>query len=137
MPAAQTGVQFTNTLSTAILIVNKNLLNGSGVALGDYDSDGLCDIYLCRLDGDNTLYRNLGGWRFEDTTAASSTDCPGQFSTGAVFSDVDGDHDLDLLVTAMGQPNRLFRNDGGGKFADVTAGAGIGTRHGSGDSGPG
>lgn len=39
MPPAQTGVQFTNTLSTAILIGNKNLLNGSGVALGDYDGD--------------------------------------------------------------------------------------------------
>jgi hypothetical protein len=60
MPPAQTGVQFTNTLSTALLIGNKNLLNGSGVALGDYDGDGLCDVYLCRLDGDNALYRNLG-----------------------------------------------------------------------------
>jgi len=131
MPPAQTGLQFTNTLATAILVGNKNLLNGSGVALGDYDSDGLCDIYLCRLDGNNALYRNLGGWRFEDVTAASGTACPGQFSTGAVFSDVDGDHDLDLLVTAMGQPNRLFRNDGHGTFTDVTAAAGIGTRYGS------
>ena len=39
MPPAQTGVQFRNTLSTAILIGKKNLLNGSGVALGDYDGD--------------------------------------------------------------------------------------------------
>ena len=39
MPPAKTGVQFTNTLSTAILIGKKNLLNGSGVALGDYDGD--------------------------------------------------------------------------------------------------
>jgi len=131
MPPAQTGVQFTNTLSTAILIGNKNLLNGSGVALGDYDGDGLCDIYLCRLDGDNALYRNLGGWRFKDVTAASGTACPKQFSTGSVFADVDGDHDLDLLVTAMGQPNRLFRNNGDGSFTDATATAGIGTRYGS------
>ncbi len=131
MPTAQTGVQFTNTLSTAILIGNKNLLNGSGVALGDYDGDGLCDIYLCRLDGDNALYRNLGGWRFKDVTAASGTACPKQFSTGSVFADVDGDHDLDLLVTAMGQPNRLFRNNGDGSFTDATATAGIGTRYGS------
>ncbi|MDP7048830.1 MAG: VCBS repeat-containing protein [Verrucomicrobiota bacterium] len=131
MPQARTGVQFTNTLSTAILITNKNLLNGSGVALGDYDGDELCDIYLCRLDGDNVLYRNLGNWRFEDVTSASGTACPGQFSTGAVFADVDGDHDLDLLVTAMGQPNRLFRNDGRGAFIDATATAGIGTRYGS------
>ena len=131
MPPKQTGVQFTNTLSTAILIGNKNLLNGSGVALGDYDGDGLCDIYLCRLDGDNALYLNLGGWRFKDVTAASGIACPSQFSTGAVFADVDGDHDLDLLVTAMGQPNRLFLNNGDSTFADATATAGIGTRYGS------
>jgi hypothetical protein len=131
MPPAQTGVQFTNTLSTALLIGNKNLLNGSGVALGDYDGDGLCDVYLCRLDGDNALYRNLGDWRFKDVTAASGTACPSQFSTGAVFSDVDGDHDLDLLVTAMGQPNRLFRNNGDATFDDATATAGIGSRYGS------
>ena len=88
MPPKQTGVQFTNTLSTAILIGNKNLLNGSGVALGDYDGDGLCDIYLSRLEGDNALYRNLGGWQFKDVTAAIGTACPSQFSTGSVFADV-------------------------------------------------
>lgn len=116
MPPKQTGVQFTNTLSTAILIGNKNLLNGSGVALGDYDGDGLFDIYLSRLEGDN---------------AASGIACPSQFSTGSVFADVDGDHDLDLLVTAMGQPNRLFLNNGDSTFADATTTAGIGTRYGS------
>ena len=58
MDSTKTGVQFTNTLSSRILISNKNLLNGSGVAMGDYDNDGLCDIYLCRLDGDNVFYRN-------------------------------------------------------------------------------
>tara|TARA_B110000444_G_scaffold221623_1_gene223095 strand:- start:939 stop:4289 length:3351 start_codon:yes stop_codon:yes gene_type:complete len=131
MPQKQTGVQFTNTLSTAILIGNKNLLNGSGVALGDYDGDGLCDIYLSRLDGENGLYRNLGDWRFKDVTTTSGIACPSQFSTGAVFADVDGDHDLDLLVTAMGQPNRLFLNNGDSTFTDATATAGIGTRYGS------
>ena len=131
MNPAQTGVQFTNTLSTLILISNKNLLNGSGVAMGDYDNDGHCDIYLCRLDGSNVMYRNLGNWKFEDTTAATGTGCPSQFSSGATFADVDGDRDLDLFVTAMGQPNRLFQNDGSGKFTDITATSGIGTRFGS------
>ena len=131
MNPAYTGVQFTNTLSTLILISNKNLLNGSGVALGDYDNDGRCDIYLCRLDGSNVMYRNLGNWKFEDTTAATGTACPSQFSSGATFADVDGDRDLDLFVTAMGQPNRLFRNDGNGKFTDITKASGIGTRFGS------
>ena len=131
MNPAQTGVQFTNTLSTVILISNKNLLNGSGVAMGDYDNDGHCDIYLCRLDGSNVMYRNLGNWKFEDTTATTGTACPSQFSGGATFADVDGDNDLDLFVTAMGHPNRLFRNDGNGNFTDITAASGIGTRFGS------
>ena len=125
MIPAYTGVHFTNTLSTLILISNKNLLNGSGVALGDYDNDGRCDIYLCRLDGSNVMYRNLGNWKFEDTTAATGTACPSQFSSGATFADVDGDRDLDLFVTAMGQPNRLFLNDGNGKFTDISSTAGV------------
>ena len=131
MNPVETGVEFTNTLSTVILISNKNLLNGSGVAMGDYDNDGLCDIYLCRLDGNNVLYRNLGGWKFEDVTKTSGTACPSQFSTGATFADIDGDRDQDLIVTAMGQPNRLFQNQGNGKFEDITDISGIGTRFGS------
>ena len=63
---------------------------------------------------------------FEDTATATGTACPSQFSSGATFADVDGDRDLDLFVTAMGQPNRLFRNDGNGKFTDITT-ARIGT----------
>ena len=131
MDPARTGVQFTNTLSSRILISNKNLLNGSGVAMGDYNNDGLCDIYLCRLDGDNVLYRNLGEWKFENVTEIAGVACPSQFSTGATFVDVDGDQDLDLIVTAMGQPNRLFQNQSNGKFKDITDSSGIGTRYGS------
>ena len=131
MDSTKTGVQFTNTLSSRILISNKNLLNGSGVAMGDYDNDGLCDIYLCRLDGDNVFYRNLGGWKFENVTRTTGTACPSQFSTGATFADIDGDKDLDLLVTAMGQPNRIFQNQGNSKFKDITEASGIGTRYGS------
>ena len=82
MNPAQTGVQFTNTLSTLILISNKNLLNGSGVAMGDYDNDGHCDIYLCRLDGSNVMYRNLGDWKFEDTTAATARAVRRSFPAG-------------------------------------------------------
>ena len=38
------------------------------MALGDYDGDGRCDVYLCNLDGRNALFRNKGGWKFEDVT---------------------------------------------------------------------
>jgi hypothetical protein len=57
--------------------------------------------------------------------------CPGQTSTGAVFADLDGDSHLDLLVTSMGGPNALFRNDGRGHFTNLTAAAGLTSRLGS------
>jgi len=51
LPPGVTGVNFTNTLPDERAMTNANLMNGSGVALGDYDRDGLCDIYLCNLNG--------------------------------------------------------------------------------------
>ena len=116
----QTGIYFTNHLSDAQAAENQIRLVGSGVALGDVDGDGWCDIYLCRLDGPNVLYRNLGNWRFEDITARAGVACPEQYSTGAVFADVDGDGDLDLLVNALGGGTRLFLNDGQGHFLEAT-----------------
>ena len=58
------GVEFTNRLAR-VRMVNSNLLNGAGVAAGDIDGDGLCDLYFCRLEGGNELYLNRGGWRFQ------------------------------------------------------------------------
>src|SRR5205814_1735645 len=82
--------------------------------------DGLCDIYFCRLEGPNVLYRNLGNWKFEDVTDRAGVACPDQYSTGAVFADVDGDGDLDLLVNSIGGGTRLFLNDGKGHFQEAT-----------------
>jgi hypothetical protein len=130
-PASVTGVAFTNILPEARIMMNANLLNGSGVALGDHDGDGLCDLYLCNLNGTNALYRNLGDWRFTDVTAEAGAACPGQTSTGAVFADIDGDTDLDLLVTSMGGPNACFLNDGRGHFTNITTAAGLISRLGS------
>lgn len=131
LPAALTGVDFTNVLTEARIMMNANLLNGSGVALGDYDGDGRCDIYLCDLGGSNALFRNLGNWRFTNVTEAAGVACPGQTSTGAVFADLNGDGQLDLLVTSMGGPNTCFLNDGRGHFTNVTAAAGLVSRLGS------
>lgn len=124
-PNAALGVQFTNTLAFANAIQNHNLMNGAGVALGDYDRDGLCDIYLCNLDGKNALYRNLGGWRFENTASTAGVEAAHQSSTGACFADWNGDGHLDLFVSACGGPNALFINDGRGRFTDVTDSAGL------------
>jgi len=121
-----TGINFTNILSDPRSVANRNLLSGSGVACGDIDGDGLCDLYFCGLDSDNKLFRNLGNWKFQDITAsAGPIECPKQDSMGAAFADVDGDGDLDLIVNALGNGARLFLNDGKGQFTEATDAAGL------------
>ncbi len=121
-PATLTGVGFTNHLAEATVARNRLLELGSGVALGDIDGDGRVDVYFCRLEGDNVLYRNLGDWRFEDITARAGVACPDQYSTGCNLADLDGDGDLDLLVNSLGGGTRAFRNDGTGRFTEADMG---------------
>lgn len=128
---------------------------GMGAATGDYDSDGDVDLYLTNF-GANTLLRNNGNGTFTDVTRESGADDP-RWSTSAAFLDYDRDGDLDLFVcnyldfTVKGnkrclaptgepdycapnvyraQPSRLFRNEGGGRFADATQTAGVGAAFG-------
>ncbi len=124
---------------------------GIGCAVGDVDGDGWEDLYVANF-GANALYRNRGNGTFEDITAASGTG-DASFSTGATFFDADSDGDLDLYVVNYmdyrlddnkycgemkpgyraycgpeiypGSPDRLYRNDGNGRFTDVSREAGI------------
>lgn len=113
-----TGITFQNELTKDQIKENRNLLNGSGVATGDIDGDGLTDIYFARLDGPNKLYKNLGEWEFKDITEEAGLELENQFSTGVSFADMDGDGDLDLLVTALGNSNKIFINNGSGQFKE-------------------
>jgi enediyne biosynthesis protein E4 len=104
-----------------------------GVALFDYDGDGRLDIYLTdSLTVDtakdpraarSTLFRNLGGWKFEDVTDRAGIGHPG-WAMGVCTGDVDGDGAIDVYVTGL-QRNYLYRNDGKGAFTEIAVAAGV------------
>jgi hypothetical protein len=106
---------------------------GSGVALFDFDNDGLVDVFLpngTTLDGDGKgkgarphLYRNLGRLRFEDVAEKAGLARTG-WGQGACVGDYDDDGHRDLFVTHYGQ-SVLYRNQGDGTFKDVTEAAGL------------
>jgi hypothetical protein len=125
---------------------------GMGVAIGDFDNDGLPDIYVTGY-GHNVLYHNLGGCKFQDVTEKANV-AGGGFSVGAAWADYDRDGYLDLFVSRYvnsdlhhlpqpgsrafdyrgvqmevpqldGQSDILFRNRGDGTFEDVSRKAGV------------
>jgi len=106
---------------------------GGGVALFDADGDGLLDIYLCnggpiepapgKPDPPCRLYRNRGGWQFEDITETAGAPGP-SYAMGAAVGDYDGDGQADLFVSGW-RDQRLYRGKGGGRFEDVTARSGL------------
>jgi len=104
---------------------------GPGVAWGDVDGDDLPDLYLvqgggragCAVPGDRLL-RNLGGGRFEDVTSAAGLAGEDGAGMGALLADLDGDGDLDLYVANYGM-DRVYANDGTGRFSDVTEATGL------------
>ncbi|MBU6400406.1 MAG: VCBS repeat-containing protein, partial [Verrucomicrobia bacterium] len=131
---------------------------GMGVAIGDYDNDGLPDVFITAV-GRNHLFHNLGGGKFVDVTdQAGVGGWPGQWSTSAAWIDYDNDGKLDLFVCnyvqwsrdldlkagytipgigrAYGPPRHfegtfpyLYHNDGHGHFTDVSARAGVQVRN--------
>src|SRR5438132_4051043 len=100
--------------------------HGTGLAVADVDGDGLLDIYFVNQVGGNQLWRNLGGGRFENITAAAGVAVAGKVSVSASFADIDNDGDPDLYVTTVRGGNMLFENDGHGHFKDITAASGLG-----------
>jgi hypothetical protein len=109
---------------------------GGGVALLDYDADGLLDVFITGggyFDGPdkkqikghpNRLYKNLGQWKFQDVTAAVGLDRPVFYTNGCAAADYDSDGWPDLLVTGYGRLV-LYRNLKGERFEDVTDAAGL------------
>jgi hypothetical protein len=115
-----TGLEFTNAVSDSARFHNRILAAGSGAALGDVDADGRPDVYLAAAEGPNALFLNRGGWEFEEVTDAAGVGLADHPSKGAALADVNGDGDLDLLVSGLGARTRLFLNDGSGTFEEAT-----------------
>ncbi len=101
-----------------------------GVGLLDFDGDGRLDLFFVSGPspresecGRNRLYRNLGGWKFQDVTEAAGVGFSG-WSMGVSVGDFDGDGLPDLYVTNVG-PNLLYRNNGDGTFTESASRAGV------------
>jgi hypothetical protein len=144
IPSPEDGAPVPVTFELGALLPSKMYCGGAtkdhilesacgGVALFDYDGDGLLDIYIVtaaeltstrkRIAHRNALYRNLGGWKFEEVSRQAGVDLAA-WGSGACAGDFDGDGRLDLYVTNWG-PNALFRNRGDGTFEDASARAGV------------
>ena len=99
---------------------------GTGVAIGDYDGDGRPDIFVVAKTGTNHLFRNLGGFKFEDVTERAGVAGPlGAWKQGAAFADINNDGRLDLYVCRFGAPNLLYVNQGDGTFREEAAARGL------------
>ncbi|MDB4889108.1 MAG: ASPIC/UnbV domain protein [Gemmatimonadetes bacterium] len=120
-----TGITHSNDVDDEHAMANRNLLIGAGAALGDIDGDGRPDVFLASVEKPGALYHNDGGFHFTDVTTASGINTKGLATTGAVFTDVDGDGDLDLICGTLGGPLKLWLNDGNGHFTDATASSGL------------
>ncbi|WP_018616662.1 FG-GAP repeat domain-containing protein, partial [Segetibacter koreensis] len=121
LPSSQTGVNFTNTIyeNDALNILNEAYIyNGGGVGIGDFNNDGLEDIYFSGNMVSNKLYLNKGSLKFEDITASAGVGSEGKWCSGVSVADINGDGWMDIYVssTFLRDPkqrtNLLFINQG-------------------------
>jgi hypothetical protein len=100
--------------------------DGVGCAWGDYNNDGLLDLFMSNRPGYHRLYHNNGDTTFTDKAPEFGMSDPFGMGESVAWGDYDNDGFVDLYVVRMMQTNILYRNVAGGDFEDVTAFAGVG-----------
>lgn len=114
LPSSSTGVAFANIISendTLNILNQANIYNGGGVGIGDFNNDGLPDIYLAGNMVSNKLYLNKGFMKFEDHTNAAAVGGEGRWCTGVSVVDINADGWLDLYVAASFRKDPLLRTN--------------------------
>ena len=122
------GGQFVDVTEAAGLFESTG--RGLGVVAADFDGDDLIDLFVANDMSANYLYRNKGGFHFEEVGAiagaAASAEGGYKAGMGVACGDLDGDGKIDLAVTNYyGESTTFFRNLGGGMFADHSSAIGI------------
>jgi len=118
----QTNISFQNTLTEALntnILMYEYFYNGGGVACGDFNNDGMADLYFTSNMGENKLYLNKGNMQFQDITSISGAGGrPGPWKTGVNTVDINADGKLDVYLCYSGalppekRANQLFINTG-------------------------
>jgi enediyne biosynthesis protein E4 len=121
VPAADSGILFNNAIvetDSFNILTDEYIFNGGGVAVGDFNNDGLPDLYFTGNQVGNKLYLNEGNFKFKDITDISGTEAGDRWSTGVTVVDINGDGWLDIYVCAAmykdqeRRKNMLFVNQG-------------------------
>ena len=108
MDAEHTGIRFQNVLSESTFmngIVDNYYYNGAGLAVADFNGDGLQDIYFLSTLGDNALYLNKGDLRFEETAETAGVKSPHGYQVGAATVDINADGRMDIYLSNSGKFN--------------------------------
>ncbi len=132
--ASGAGIDFINTLEYTEELnpyTFRSFYNGGGVGLGDFNNDGLLDIFFTGNLVSNKLYFNNGNFTFKDITKSSGLGTEGVWTTGVSVVDINGDGYLDIYICKSGPPggskrkNELFINQGNLTFVEQAADYGL------------